>query len=81
MRYSIPEGVHFEEATPRGLMTEDFAAGEVELADDSDARFVIEHRLIPAGLATRVDAAPAAPAAPAAEVTPEAAPAADAPKE
>lgn len=64
MRYSVPDPIHFEEATPRGLLTIDFAAGECEPEDDSDERFVLEHRLIPDGLASRV-AAKKASAAPA----------------
>lgn len=54
MRYSISDDVSFQEATPRGILAASFRAGEVEPGDDSDERFIIETRLIPAGIAERV---------------------------
>ena len=74
MRFVLPLAVSYQEATPRGLVSFEFPAGSIEPADDSDERFVIEHRLVPAGLAKREDAAPPAPAQDA-PPAPEAAPA------
>lgn len=79
MKYVVSEDVHFEEATPRGFLAVDIPAGEIEPGDDSDERFVLEHKLIPDGLAARAETpapvapVPAAPeaSAPAAEVAPE----------
>lgn len=68
MKYVVSEDVHFEEATPRGFLAVDIPAGEIEPGDDSDERFVIEHKLIPDGLAARADAPTPEPAA---EVAPE----------
>lgn len=90
-RYSITEDVSFEEATPRGLLSVAFKAGEVDAEPGSDEQYAIEYVLIPMGVAAPVaDAPPAAPktkrkpkaapvtepAAPAAPADPPAAPAA-----
>lgn len=54
MRYSISEDVSFEEATPRGLLTVAFKAGEIDAEPGSDEQYAIEYVLIPNGMAAVV---------------------------
>lgn len=53
MDYEVSSDVVVENATPRGLERFEFAKGLVK-SPSEDERFVLEHQLIPQGLAKRV---------------------------
>jgi hypothetical protein len=56
MRYRVDAPLKIERATPAGLESHEFDAGEVEVADDSDERYALEYIALPAGVAARVAA-------------------------
>lgn len=60
MKYVVHESVRHQHATPRGIVEASFDAGEVEVDDDSDERFILETVLVPEGLAERAVTVPAA---------------------
>lgn len=53
MEYEVLDRVVFEEHAYEGVRRAEFSKGVVENPSE-DERFILEHRLIPAGLARRV---------------------------
>jgi hypothetical protein len=54
MRYRFPDQTKIERATPAGLETLEFEAGEIEIDDDSDERLTLEIVAVSTGVAERV---------------------------
>lgn len=54
MKYSFASPVRIERATPAGLEEASFDAGEVEIAEDSNERFLVEQYGLDTGVIQRV---------------------------